>query len=299
MPTYTEINYNSRGEIALYSTTKTYDVRYIVNFYRLNNSGRADRYVDTSLVMTRTIGNPSRIDGDILDCSFSANIKKGSYRIVAWTDYVDVGSSEDKYYVTDDFAEIYLNTSIEHSGNNDYRDAFRGTTLLDMEGDNEVVVEMMRPVGKYQFIATDLDRLVKNMSSKATREDIMRSISQQDYKVKFTYSGFMPCAYNLLDDFNADSDTNVSFYGEISVLSDSEAQLGFDYVFMNDDDGAVDVGLVILNKNGEVMASTNSISVPMTQGKLTTVRGDFFTAKGSGGIGVNPAFNGDYNIYVD
>ena len=73
-----------------------------------------------------------RADAATDDRSVAISLPPGSYRYVAWSDYVEAGSEADLYYDTSDFSEIALRSagspaeSYIHRGNSPWRDAFRG-----------------------------------------------------------------------------------------------------------------------------------------------------------------------------
>ena len=47
------------------------------------------------------------------------------------------------------------------------------------------------------------------------------------------------------------------------------------------------------------MSSTNPINVPIVRSKMTVVKGEFLTSKATGGVTINPSYDGDdYNIEI-
>lgn len=149
--------------------TDNHDMRYIINAYRTDDSRMESREADTTFVFTKA---------DLTKWDFSAPLElyEGTYTFRVWADYVNPSSKADKYYDTNDFAEIILARRNDHAGSNDYRDAFRGyvtatvispehyTTSMVDKIDNQATVEMMRPMGKYQFISTDVDRFILHVA---------------------------------------------------------------------------------------------------------------------------------------
>ena len=57
----------------------------------------------------------------------------------------------------------------------------------------------------------------------------------------FRYQGFMPCSFNMFTNKPADSWTGVAFDSTMQRLSDTEVELGFDYVFVNGGESTVPV----------------------------------------------------------
>ena len=149
--------------------TDGHDMRYIINAYRTDDTRVENREADTTFVFTKA-------DLSNLDFTAPLELYEGTYTFRVWADYVNPSSKADKYYDTNDFAEIILARRNDHAGSNDYRDAFRGyvtasvispehyTTSLVDKIDNQATVEMMRPLGKYQFISTDVDRFILHVA---------------------------------------------------------------------------------------------------------------------------------------
>lgn len=54
----------------------------------------------------------------------------------------------------------------------------------------------------------------------------------------------------------------------------------------------------VYDKDGELLSSTNTVEVPLVRSKLTIVRGNFLTSKATGSVGINPDYNGDFNIEI-
>lgn len=303
MPLHKEI---VRTKASTANSADAYDVRHIVSVHRLYPDGGYDRTADTLIVFTCD-------DAVNLNCSRELTLSEGEYKFFVWTDFVDEGSRADKFYTTSDFAEIILSDKKNHTGNCDYRDAFRGSlqAAATVKKDemtvaaNEATVTMKRPMAKFKFISTDYDVFVENAlkaeaekNGKTAAGAGLRSIDPDDYRVVFHYTGFMPCSYNMFTDKPADSWTGVSFEGALEPRGNREVELGFDYVFVNGSEAGVSVTLEVYHKDGELVASSPSIDVPLKRSRLTIVRGSFLTTMAEGGVGISPDFDGEYNIEI-
>ncbi|MBR2060526.1 MAG: hypothetical protein IJ979_01170, partial [Tidjanibacter sp.] len=77
-----------------------------------------------------------------------------------------------------------------------------------------------------------------------------------------------------------------------------EAELGFDYVFVNGHQSWVNVSIAVYDEEGVKVSSTNPIEVPIVRSKLTTVRHTFLTSMTSEGVTVHPDFDGDHPYVV-
>lgn len=277
-----------------------YDVRYQLRVYRSDGNGVFHNDDYTPLLETKD--DVTRLNHDL-----RLQLPEGNYRLAVWADYVDEGGQEDKFYATGRFEEIMLQGD-GHPGNNDLRDAFCGTQeiALTADGPDEATVEMERPLARYNFVTTDLDvfltRVLARQAAAAragnTDGNDTKAIDLNDYRVTFRYTGFLPSAFNLFANAPVDAQTGVWFDGKISRLSDTEAELGFDYVFVNGTESTVQVALDVRDAAGEVIASIPPIDVPLTRSRYTTVRGPFLTTEATGGVGIDPGFDGEWNVEI-
>lgn len=300
------VHSKSRGS----NNVADYDVRHIVSVHRMFTDGGYDRTADTTIVFTCS-------DAENLNCSRELTLGEGDYKFFVWTDYVNFGSRADKYYKADNFTEIILKDRSHHIGSCDYRDAFRGEEQVAvkikknemMNVSNEATVTMKRPLAKFKFISTDYEQFLENaLRAEAKKkgksitvvegggDEESRTIDLSDFIVTFRYTGFMPCSYNMFTDKPADSWTGVSFSGSVNPIGNNNVELGYDYVFVNGTESGVSVMLEVYHKDGELVASSPSIDVPLKRSRLTVVKGSFLTSIAMGGVGIVPDFEGEYNI---
>ena len=108
----------------------------------------------------------------------------------------------------------------------------------------------------------------------------------------------MPSSFNLFTDKPADVLTHVEFEGELRQLNDQEAELGFDYVFVNGTESSVQVAVLIYDQAGNLLSQTEEISVPVVRSKHNTVKGEFLTTEASGSVGISPGFDGEWNVEI-
>ena len=279
LPINNTIYYPQRGHVDEPNKASTHNIRYIINAYYNNSEIGENRTADTTFVFTKS---------DINELDYTARIElhEGAYRLLAWADYVDKESNEDKYYDTKEFSEIIIANRSNYAGSNDYRDTFKGESYIELNSlvDNEVTITMMRPVGKFKFIATNSEAYQNRIS---------------DFNVIFRYNLFMPCSFNMFTDRPADSWTNMSFSSSMQRENDSEITLGYDYVFVGQNETLLNISVDIYDKDGSLISSSSPINVPIVRNKLTIVKGDFFSSNASGGTTINPDYDGeDFNIPI-
>ncbi|MBQ8367337.1 MAG: hypothetical protein IJX40_06335 [Alistipes sp.] len=321
MPLHKEVAYTRNGELETKGVVEHHDIRYTIKAYRTDNVEGENRVEDATFVFTKH---------DATDLNYTANLylSEGTYDFRVWADYVDVDSTDDKYYNTEDFAAIILADKDNHSGSNDYRDAFRGYATATVMNpayytgpildtiNNEATAEMKRPMGKFKFVSTDvevfLSRVAQMMKERgmlmnveldsdprAAYEQLLQSIDLGDFYVVFRYNYFMPREFNMFTDKPGDSWTGMSFVSRMYAEDEKEMTLGYDYVFVNGTETTLAISVEVYNREGELMSSSNPVNVPIVRSKLTVVKGEFLTSKATGGVTINPGYDGDdYNIEI-
>lgn len=292
-----------------------FDIRYIVNVYPAS----AYRQVNGDVVASYTF---TKAEVDSWDNTVQFELERNFYDFVVWADYVDADSEADKYYNTSDFNLISLNGAL--SGSNDFRDAFIGYGKYDLTAEPApytYTIPMERPMAKYRFISTDVDTFISRMmeikkkrleasrgedeetkaDTEDTKVDTKVEVDINDYYVVFRYAQYYNTAYNALLNMPAAPDMGYSFTSTIQQLSDTEAEIGFDYVFVGEDT-KVWVALEIYERSKEgddvKIGGVDKFLVELSRSKLTEVRGKFLTSQEDGGVGINPDFDGEITIPI-
>lgn len=222
------------------------------------------------------------------------------YLITVWGHLLD--SKEESFYDDTDFNAIKL-INAKYDGNNDMRDAFRGRLKVSVSDEEYLqgTVEMRRPMGKFELVATDLQAFLANEEKRVGLGT--RAASLNDYTIVISYPAYYPNSYTAMDNRNENSGTGYSFSTKFSssldMDKDEETSLGFDYVFINDtSDTGVQVQLTVNHADGTKVASTGMITIPMQRDVHVVLRGDFLSTYGDGGIGIDPDFDGDFNVPI-
>ena len=146
---------------------------------------------------------------------------------------------------------------------------------------------------KFEFITTDLQEFLTEEENRAegradgepkadsdAKDTDIKTVDLNQYNIRFYYSGFMPCVYNLFSDKPIDSRTGVWFDSKISPTEQGEASLGFDYVMVNGVESFVSVIVCVYDTQGNLMVTSDAIKVPTKRNYHTIVRGKFLTQIG-------------------
>ena len=338
LPLHKELFYSRDGfeeETSRYGDD-AFDIRYKVNVYSVTDQNDENRNVVYSYIFTQPY---------VENHNFQVllNLPEGNYRFRVWSDHVLSGTREDHFYQTDDFAGIKLNQNNGHNGSNEFRDAFSGSAygeVYDPEiyklqkgeyPDNSATALMKRPMGRYEFVSTDMDdflnKAIQNMEAaklaallaKAasrtvddtkgedtkgeifwnglTRDEVAEAIGLGDYTVVFSYNAYMPDSYNLFADKTSDSSSGI-FYESGLKIGDEGIILGFDYIIV-EKETIMNINMSIYNGEDILVASTSRVEVPVARSKNTVVKGSFLTVSNGGGVAIDPGFDGDdFNIKV-
>ena len=299
------------ADAAAIDANSQYDLRYVIQAYKIGANGSVEDTASAKFVL-------SNDDINELDFTASLTIMEGEYRFMVWCDYVLQGTVEDHYYNPDNFKHIKLygrDEGVAHIGNDDFRDAFMGSTdveVIRFGGSRPPVsatINLSRPMSKIVFITNDLEdwktKVITNHYQAALQSakpgepvEVMKDVDLSQYTIKLHYPMYMPNAFNMIADRTTWSDVNVTFESQIIQLSDTEASLGFDYVFANAQDANAVMAVSLYDKNGNQLSRTRDITIPLERGKVTTVIGSFLLEESDGGVSINPDFNGEFNIEI-
>ncbi len=275
-------------------------MRYIVRAYAVIN-GRTTLIPSQEAVFYRYVANDNYDHEEIFD------LAPGTYDVMAWADFISNEGIEYNFYDATDFSGITLE-EYEHS--TDYRDAFRGIKRVTITSSTvehtplDVDILMERPLSKYEFITTDLREFINEETTRAeaknkaqsTEEDVVTKVNMDNYQIRFFYTGFLPNKYNMFIDRTVNSTTGTSFSSKITPISDEEASIGFDYVFMNPHDTSVSVQIAIYGEDGTQISLSQPIEIPLKRSTHTMMKGKFLTTRTSGGVVIDPSFKDDINI---
>lgn len=274
------------GATDVYDNSRIYGtLRHIIRIYPIDD--------DKNYLKEIVLNNPTR---GIYDCDVEFFILPGLYNIAVWSDLREF-DTDDYFHNADDFFSVNLENG--HKGNTDYRDAFSGRLQVNVGTGIEDLgtVEMKRPSGKYEFIATDLQDFLSKEKGKRNASDLL------DYKVVITYPLYMPCSFSVIEDRLVDSRTGVSFTSTMTPVNDEEVSLGFDYVMINSvrDQGnaqAVTVMLTVFDSEDNKVANSAPIKVPIRRDNHTVIRSAFLSENADGGVTIDPDYDGDHNIWM-
>ena len=235
------------------------------------------------------------INGSSYDTDFDMELPDyGTYNLIVWTQLLE-HSEAAPFYDPTYFSRVHIIPE-HYDGNTNYRDGYSGKLTLDATSPitERHVVQMKRPMGKFELVTTDLSEFLD-------RETRVRGLSTRasadDYRVVISFPWYYPSSYSAMDDYLENSISGVAFETTMTVTGTSEASLGFEYVLLNNiADGGVQTRVDVYRLDGTHVAGSSNFTVPMRRYHHTILRGAFLSMEGNGGVGIDPGFNGDHNI---
>ena len=268
-------------------------IRYIIRVYPIAKNQNSKTCIK-ELEFTRDLAVG-------YNCDVTIELAPGDYEIMVWSDLLKGGQPR---YNVDDFASISIIGN--HEGNNAYIDAYRGKVSIsqdyfnDIDNIHGINISMQRPLAKFEFIANDLIEFINRewADMPEAQKNSRQTINLKDYTVVFYYVGFMPDTYSVFTDRPVDSATGVMFESTLNMLTETEASLGFDYVFVNDRESAVTVRVGVYDAKNELVSMTSPIKVPLKRNHYTILHNPYLTTKTPDGINIDPSYDGNYTLII-
>ena len=227
----------------------------------------------------------------------SMKLHARKYQLVVWADYIrNQEGNYTLFYDTGNMERILRAGS--YKGNSNYYDAFYGTAALNLtpyrDQWNAIVpidIQMVRPLARYELIATDVDKFLKKIKDK--------EITGNQFTISIKYGYYLTTGFNALTGQVKHPLQYVSYSKSIPLPTEGteELPIGFDYVFVNGEGSFVSLTIEITNEKSNVVARYRNLKVPYKQNHLTTVRGKFLSA--NPGIDIDTDFDDDIIVDLD
>ena len=269
--------------------------RYIIRFYPKLGERIASDFAH-EFVLT---------EKELTDQTFRLPVVPMDYHIEAWADWM---YNDEAFYDTSDFSAVTVYTD-PYTGAVEMRDAYCGWRDLDLSGyhaNSSIAtssITLHRPLTRLQFLSTDKDDFIRYWASQVAILDGTNvkdpdSIDLSKFRVVVTYPQYMPVSYNIREGSVSDSATGVSFETTMQELEDGTVLLAWDWVFASGDDPSVVVTISVFDEEGRPVISLDNLQIPLTPGTSTIVIGKLLSSQISGGILVDPSFDGEYTIHI-
>ena len=238
------------------------------------------------------------IDAAIELPSYTTEIElpAGTYTLLAWADYVPIGTEEDHFYDTQNMSAIKSDLVLrEDCQDNDLRDCFARTYEFRIENvkylgePRHYETTLTRPQGRYVVLATDYKDYLD-----------LSNIPVEQNNVDCFYPTFLNVGYSIPEarpNLSA-SQIGYKFTPMRYVFDEKEmVSLGDDYSFVNGKESHLILNLTVMNPQGNEISKNENIDIPIYPDKLTIVLGRFLANSGnSGGLGIDDKFENEIVI---
>lgn len=220
------------------------------------------------------------------------------YTLAVWTDYVAASTTDDLYYDTQDLQ--YVACTDPYTGSTPYRDCLYGTTTLDLRqyrddwnAKVQIKVDMVRPLAKYELIATDVAEFLERTAQQRAQGE--------SYTVTFSYSFYIPAVFDVLAGKPCESWPEISFTLPLALPEEGETlhTVGSDFIFANGGESSALLTMEIRDSRGNRVSRVSGIDVPYRRGHLTTMKGAFLTSEMKGGVEIDTEWEGEVEIDMD
>lgn len=248
-------------------------------------------------VVRRSVLYESNLSATNFSQHISMRLHARKYNIVIWSDYIS-----EKDILSDLFYDTTTLYPVKYKGEytacNNAKDTFTGTAEIDLRqysdtkgASVDVSIDLFRPVGRYQLIATDVQSFQRRLAD--------GSMQATQFKARVRYADFIALGYNCIDGIRKELTAEIEYYTTLPDLSDYqgfELELAFDYCLCANSEIIPTAAFVeILNQANEVLAR-DYIIIPVQQGMNAIIRGRFLTAAIDGGMTIDSSFDGEINI---
>lgn len=204
----------------------------------------------------------------------------GKYNIVAWADYEYENSSKGANFFTDDFSELLLRNKYNYSEASLAKIGYRGAQPVSVAYTTDSVCIAAKPaMGQYRLVATD-------------------TVGYKPAKVKVSYSSKIPSAIDAQDGkFNW-------WWDDISFSCHPAGRLlASDLILSQSTETSVTAVVEVYDENGYLRARKKDLEIPLVNGGITTIRGNFLSVLeldepqgGGAGLIINPEWESSFDI---
>jgi len=290
------ITKSGSSDIITADSSSLYERRFIVNIH-------SNEYVDT-LVESHIITRPV---ADTSDLIVETKLQTRKYKLIVWMDYVRRGETSDLYYTTSngaDLTSIHQLPASKYVAGTDFKDAQSFVSDVDLTpyagqwyANITIPAVLTRPVAKITLLTNDLAAYAESIGYTGDLSELA-----DDITFEISYDGYFPTCFNAHTGRLNDSELGYKFTSESNYPYRFEEndynRIGFDYVFVNGESSSVTISVIIKTKSGKLINMVNNVVVPIIRGKETVIIYKFLTKEYVPGIGINPAFDGEFNYYV-
>lgn len=229
-----------------------------------------------------------------------------NYKVSVWQDLTDPDNPEsDVWYRTDPLNAVKIQESSIYVGGHDTKQVSSFTEGFNLHEyadkwnvELDIPFQLIRPQSKYIIVSTDVAKFVKSYNANySTQGEMTAEEIFEQCTMKVSYNGFLPNGYNVKTGLLNDSQGGYGYNFAVTLINDNQAIVAYDYV-LTVPDTAVNLALNLYDSNGVLVNTVSTLNVPISRNKITVIRGEYLTREYGGGVGIDPGFDGEFNIII-
>lgn len=208
------------------------------------------------------------------------SLHPGRYNMVSWVSYESATEQRSYNFYTDDFDELLLRNKYNYSGAHPYKLAWRGSEDKHIAYNSATVSLTASPaMALYRLEATDTAKYTPSKVVIKYTSDFPAAISAKDGNINWWW-------------------TDINFESSIN-----DVLLASDYVFSQSSETYVTLTVEIYDENDRLRSCKKNLEVPLINGGITTVRGNFYSvlegaAETSNGIKIKTEWDATFEIEI-
>lgn len=206
--------------------------------------------------------------------------RPGKYNFVGWATWSPPDGSKTHYFNLDDFNEIMLKQKYDYVANDSYKIPYRGAEMHSVAWTDDEMVLTARPaMAKFRLVATDRPQFTP-MKTVVSYYSLPAAVNGLTGRINYAWS-------------------DIQFENQIT----DDELLASDYVLAHDEETEIFVKVEIYDNLGNMRARLSKLRVPVVNGGVTTIKGNFYSVLdlsglSAGGISIDTEFEGTYEIEV-
>lgn len=187
-------------------------------------------------------------------------IHPSRYTMVGWVMYESPDKQRSFNFYDDDFSELLLKNKYNYSGADIYKLAYRACEPKNIAHNTSYTSLTAKPaMGQYNIIATD-------------------TADFQPDKVIVYYSSMLPAAIHAKSGRINWWWSDINYTYPVTKKGTEGDLLASDFVLAQDDkDVCVTVTIEVYDDKGKLKARKKNVEIPLRNGGVTTVKGDFYS----------------------
>lgn len=226
------------------------------------------------------------------------SLPMGLYKVATWASVSDTSDGSNSLFTLSDLSAITFNGT--YNGTIRNKECYDARFDIDLSntGRNEnhsISQKLTTPMAGIEIISTDVTQFQNTQKDFLSVESLSDDWSE-NYYLKWAYDMYFPTTYNVYIGMPNKVATRVEFRSEINSLSNNEASLGYDFVFVNGQKANQYISLSLYRRDNLLLNTYEGINASLERGKLTIIKGEFLTRKHNSGMGIDPGFDGSINI---